>query len=47
MSNTGFSLVDMKGISEPLTKLIDSVSKGIGLIYEPTKKFVTQEQTRR
>ncbi|MFQ2194514.1 DUF2806 domain-containing protein [Aeromonas jandaei] len=39
MSNTGFSLVDIKGISEPLTKLIDSVSKGIGTIYEPTKKI--------
>lgn len=32
------SLIDLKGISEPLTKLIDSVSKGIGALYEPTGK---------
>lgn len=34
----GFSLIDLKGISEPLTKLIDSVSRGIGTLYEPTGK---------
>ncbi|WP_448724273.1 DUF2806 domain-containing protein [Pseudomonas farris] len=34
----GFSLIDIKGISEPLTKLIESVSKGIGALYEPTGK---------
>lgn len=38
MDSSGFSLIDLKGISEPLTKLIDSVSKGIGAIYEPTQK---------
>ena len=37
MSESGFSLLDLKGISEPITKLIESVSKGIGTIYEPTK----------
>lgn len=35
----GFSLVNLKGISEPLTKLIDSVSKGIGTLYEPAGKI--------
>ncbi|WGO91833.1 DUF2806 domain-containing protein [Pseudomonas viciae] len=34
----GFSLVDLKGISEPLTKLIETVSKGVGAIYEPMGK---------
>lgn len=34
----GFSLVDLKGISEPLTKLIETVSKGVGAIYEPVGK---------
>jgi hypothetical protein len=38
MSDSGFSLVDLNGISEPLTKFIDSVSRGIGAIYEPTGK---------
>jgi hypothetical protein len=37
MSESGFSLLDLKGVSEPITKLIESVSKGIGTIYEPTK----------
>jgi len=35
----GFSLIDLKGASEPLTKLIDSVSKGIGALYEPAGKI--------
>lgn len=34
----GFSLIDLKGISEPLTKLIETVSKGVGAIYEPVGK---------
>ncbi|CAI8825095.1 DUF2806 domain-containing protein [Pseudomonas sp. IT-P395] len=34
----GLSLIDLKGVSEPLTKLIESVSKGIGALYEPTGK---------
>ncbi len=38
MNNSGLSLIDLKGISEPLTKLIESVSQGIGAIYEPTAK---------
>ncbi|WP_341782795.1 DUF2806 domain-containing protein [Pseudomonas putida] len=33
-----FSLIDLKGLSEPLTKLVDSVSKGIGVLYEPIAK---------
>lgn len=28
--------VDLKGVSKPVTKLIESVSKGIGKLYEPT-----------
>nr|WP_314642365.1 DUF2806 domain-containing protein [uncultured Pseudomonas sp.] len=35
----GFSLIDLKGVSEPLTKLIESVCKGIGALYEPTGKI--------
>lgn len=38
MTDSGFSLIDLKGISEPLTKLIETVSNGIGAIYEPTRK---------
>lgn len=34
----GFSLIDLKGVSKPITKLIESVSKGIGALYEPTGK---------
>ncbi len=38
MSDSGFSLIDLKGISEPLTKLVESVAKGIGVWYGPTAK---------
>jgi len=38
MADAGISLVDLKGISEPITKLIESVSKGIGAIYAPVAK---------
>lgn len=38
MSSGNLSLIDMKGVSEPLIKLIESVSKGIGAIYEPIGK---------
>ena len=31
----GIEVSDVFGVSEPLSKLIDSVSKGIGKIYEP------------
>lgn len=31
------SLIDLKALSEPATKLIDSVSNAIGVLYEPTK----------
>jgi len=37
MSDNGFSLIDLKGVSEPLTKLIDTVGNAIGAIYEPTR----------
>lgn len=37
MSNGNFSLVDLKGISEPITKLIETVSNAIGILYEPTR----------
>lgn len=32
----GVSLIDLKGVAEPVTKLIDVISKGIGVAYEPT-----------
>ena len=35
----GFSLIDLKGISEPVSKLIDSVSKGMGVLYAPRGKI--------
>lgn len=38
MSGSDFSLVDLKGISEPITKLIESVSRGIGVLYEPAAR---------
>ncbi|RON69712.1 DUF2806 domain-containing protein [Pseudomonas fluorescens] len=38
MSNE-FSLIDFKALSEPITKLIESVSKGIGSFYEPIGKI--------
>lgn len=31
------SLIDLKAISEPVVKLIDTVSNAVGVIYEPTK----------
>jgi len=31
------SLIDTKGLSEPITKLIDAISKTIGVVYEPTQ----------
>lgn len=31
----GFNLSDLMGLSEPLTKLIETVSSGIGKVYEP------------
>jgi len=35
MEKPSFSLVDLKGVSQPLSKLVDAVSKGIGEIYKP------------
>lgn len=37
MSGNGFSLIDQKGLSEPVTKLVDTVSSGVGILYEPTR----------
>lgn len=34
----GFSLINLKGASKPITKLIESVSKGVGALYEPVGK---------
>jgi len=34
-SNNPFSLVDLGSISEPITKLIETVSNAIGVLYEP------------
>jgi hypothetical protein len=31
-----FSLTELKGISEPLCKLIEAIRAGIGVVYEPT-----------
>src|SRR4051812_46854584 len=31
------SLIDLKALSEPAVKLIETVSNAIGLLYEPTK----------
>lgn len=38
MADIGVSLVDLKGASKPLTKLIESVSRGVGAIYGPIGK---------
>lgn len=37
MSKTGFSLLDLSSLSEPATKLIDTVASGAGILYEPTR----------
>jgi len=37
MSETNFSLIDLKALSKPAEKLIESVSIAIGALYEPTK----------
>lgn len=33
--NGGFNISDLAGLSEPLTKLIETISCGIGKVYEP------------
>jgi hypothetical protein len=37
MSETNISVVNTKSLSEPLSKLIESVSSGIGVLYEPRR----------
>lgn len=37
MADTNVSLIDLKALSEPACKLIDSVSGAIGALYEPTR----------
>ena len=32
---TGLQVSDILGLSEPLTKLIETVSTGMGMLYEP------------
>ena len=35
LSDMSNPLVDLKGLSEPLTKLVEVVSQGIGTLYSP------------
>lgn len=37
MDNKKFSLIDLAPISEPISKLIETVGTGVGVLYEPTK----------
>ena len=37
MADKGFSLINLGDISQPVTKLIESVANGIGILYEPTR----------
>lgn len=37
MSDTNFSLIDFKALSEPAGKLIDAVRSAVGILYEPTQ----------
>jgi len=37
MAETNFSLVDLKALSEPVTKLIEAVRSAVGILYEPTR----------
>ena len=37
MSQNGFSLLDLNGLAEPATKLIEAVSSAIGVLYEPRR----------
>lgn len=36
MAETNFSLIDLKALSEPASKLIEAVKDAIGLLYEPS-----------
>jgi uncharacterized repeat protein (TIGR03899 family) len=36
MTETNFSLIDLKALSEPASKLIEAVKDAIGIVYEPT-----------
>lgn len=37
MTESNFSLIDLKGLSEPASKLIDAVRSAVGILYEPTQ----------
>lgn len=37
MGHSRFSLASLDGLSKPLTKLIETVGRGIGVVYEPTR----------
>ncbi len=37
MTDKGFSLINLGDISQPVTKLIESVANAIGILYEPTR----------
>lgn len=37
MSDTNFSLIDLKALSMPATKLIEAVRSAVGILYEPTR----------
>jgi len=37
MSDLKFPLLDLKGLSEPITKLIETVGNAVGIVYEPMK----------
>ncbi len=37
MSDINFSLIDLRALSKPATKLIEAVRSATGIIYEPTR----------
>jgi hypothetical protein len=37
MGDTNISLLDLKALSEPASKLIEAVSSAVGVLYEPTR----------
>lgn len=37
MNKRGFSLIDLEGVSKPLSKFVDAIRSGIGTFYEPTR----------
>src|SRR5690348_8760743 len=37
MGESNFSLSELKGLTEPVNKLIETVSGAVGIVYEPTR----------